>query len=272
MIKIRTKTKNTSLPLSQIKGSTKQRNKMAANMSRQFYTKLLSVSDGKSCSIENFCKNLNKLLNNKINFKIFKQENSKYKGNIQHNILGLKYGSDSSINLLIDGYKIFLPLDKNEQNITNIFTAIHEVRHLFDHVFNPKTNQHRLQNLYNKIDFETKKDNLTDMFLNYLDNPVKMKTFKKLVREKTDALPADITIDALQSIRNSLKSEINAYRDEIKCMAKGFGMWKNSFDIINIKLFLLQNAKFKSKLKFANKLLKEKLQNYRSANSASLNF
>ncbi len=272
MIKIRTKTKNTSLPLSQIKGSTKQRNKMAANMSRQFYTKLLSVSDGKSCSIENFCKNLNKLLNNKINFKIFKQENSKYKGNIQHNILGLKYGSDSSINLLIDGYKIFLPLDKNEQNITNIFTAIHEVRHLFDHVFNPKTNQHRLQNLYNKIDFETKKDNLTDMFLNYLDNPVKMKTFKKLVREKTDALPADITIDALQSIRNHLKTEINAYGDEIKCMSKGFGMWKNSFDIINIKLFLLQNAKFKSKLKFANKLLKEKLQNYRSANSASLNF
>ena len=232
---------------------------MAANMSRQFYTKLLSVSDGKSCSIENFCKNLNKLLNNKINFKIFKQENSKYKGNIQHNILGLKYGSDSSINLLIDGYKIFLPLDKNEQNITNIFTAIHEVRHLFDHVFNPKTNQHRLQNLYNKIDFETKKDNLTDMFLNYLDNPVKMKTFKKLVREKTDALPADITIDALQSIRNHLKTEINAYGDEIKCMSKGFGMWKNSFDIINIKLFLLQNAKFKSKLKFANKLLKEKL-------------
>ncbi len=272
MIKIRTKTKNTSLPLSQIKGSTKQRNKMAANMSRQFYTKLLSVSDGKSCSIENFCKNLNKLLNNKINFKIFKQENSKYKGNIQHNILGLKYGSDSSINLLIDGYKIFLPLDKNEHNITNIFTAIHEVRHLFDHVFNPKTNQHRLQNLYNKIDFETKKDNLTDMFLNYLDNPVKMKTFKKLVREKTDALPADITIDALQSIRNHLKTEINAYGDEIKCMSKGFGMWKNSFDIINIKLFLLQNAKFKSKLKFANKLLKEKLQNYRSANSASLNF
>ena len=271
MIKIRTKTKNTSLPLSQIKGSTKQRNKMAANMSRQFYTKLLSVSDGKSCSIENFCKNLNKLLNNKINFKIFKQENSKYKGNIQHNILGLKYGSDSSINLLIDGYKIFLPLDKNEQNITNIFTAIHEVRHLFDHVFNPKTNQYRLH-LYNKIDFEAKKDNLTDMFLDNLDNPVNMKTLKKLIRETIDTLPDDITIDALQSIRNHLKTEINAYGDEIKCMSKGFGMWKNSFDIINIKLFLLQNAKFKSKLKFANKLLKEKLQNYRSANSASLNF
>lgn len=258
MIKIRTKTKNTSLPLAQIKGSTKQRNKMAANMSRQFYTKLLSVSDGKSCSIENFCENLNQLLNNKINFKILKQSNSKYKGGIQHNILGLKYDSDSSINLLIDGYKIFLPLDKNEQNITNIFTAIHEVRHLFDHVFNPKTNQYRLH-LYNKIDFEAKKDNLTDMFLDNLDNPVNMKTLKKLIRETIDTLPDDITIDALQSIRNHLKAEINAYGDEIKCMSKGFGMWKNTFDIINIKLFLLQNAKFKSKLKFANKLLKEKL-------------
>ena len=272
MIKITTKSTNTSLSLQIIKGSPKQRNKMASRISRQFYTKLLSVSNSNSCSIKDFCENLNKLLHNKINFGIFKQENPKYKGSIKHNITGTTCNSNGIISLLIDGYKIFLPLDKNGQNITNKFTAIHEARHLFDHVFNPKTNQYRLQNLYGKIDFESKKDYLSDMFLDKLDNPVNMKKFEKSVRELTETMPDDITIDALQTIRNRLKSEINAYGDEMRSMAKGLGLFYNLPEIIITKIFLNDNAKFKQKLKFANALLKEKLESARSTHRQSLNF
>ncbi len=271
MIKIITITKNTSLPFSTIKGSAQKRNKTAAGLSKQFYTKLLSASNDKSCALEIFNDYLNNLLQNKIKFKVFPNVNHRYKGTIQRNIVGAEYDPKGTIRLLLEGFKIFLPLDKNGKNITNKFCAIHEARHLFDSACNPKTNQFRLQNLYEKIDFEAQKDNISNMFLDSLDKHVRMKDFKNSVRKLIKDMPDLISIDCLQTIRNSLKSEINAYGDEIKSMAKGAGIFYNLPEIITIKVFLHQNAKFKQKLQFANKLLKEKLANERKNHKALLN-
>lgn len=271
MIKIITRTQNTSLPFSIIKGSAQKRNKTADALSKQFYTKLLSASDDKSCTLEIFNVLLNNLLQNIINFKVLRKTNPKYRGTIKHNVTGTECDDNGIISLLVDGFKIFLPLDKNGKNITNKFCAIHEARHLFDAVCNPKTNQFRLQNLYEKIDFEAQKDNISKLFLDTLDNPIRMKDFKSSVRKLIEDMPDTISIDCLQTIRNSLKSEINAYGDEIKSMAKGSGLFYNLREILTIKLFLHQNAKFKQKLKFANKLLKEKLTNARNNHRMSLN-
>ena len=54
-------------------------------------------------------------------------------------------------------------------------------------------------------------------------------------------------------------------------MKKGFGYFKNFERIIYLEISLKQKAKFPQKLKFINRLLREKLASIRSANKELLN-
>ena len=66
-------------------------------------------------------------------------------------------------------------------------------------------------------------------------------------------IPNDVLIDGLQNIRNALQTEINAYKEEIKCLMKDYKF----LDALILKLFLNTNCKFKAKLKYTNQRLKE---------------
>ena len=274
MFKIITKTVNTTLPLYFIKGSTKQRNQMASNMSKKLYNEVKQHSNSTSCTIENFTNSLNKILNNKINFNIFPNDDPITSAKIKFNITGHKIDfSNNRFNIFVDGYNMYLPLDTEQKIIKNKYTAFHEVRHMFDHIFNPKTCIYRLNNMdgVNGEYLETKRAEIFDMFVYNLDQPVYMQKKKKTIIQKMNELPDRISIDILQDIRNHLKSEINAYNDEIKFMTKGLGIIKNFSEIKTNKLFLNKFAKFKSKLKFANNLLGEKIKTCRLKHKKSLN-
>ena len=56
----------------------------------------------------------------KIKFKVFPNVNHRYKGTIQRNIVGAEYDPKGTIRLLLEGFKIFLPLDKNGK-ITDVW-------------------------------------------------------------------------------------------------------------------------------------------------------
>lgn len=251
------------LPYFYSKGSEKQRMKMAANMSEKFFKELDNHSGGNCCLVNDFCKSLNKVLEPyKIMYTVEKEASRVNNASLAP-IAVPKVLGDGSLNIDYAGFKFLFPLNKGGDKITNKYPVFHEVRHFFDHISNPKLSQLRLNSIANNMALESRYDNLKNLFADDLLKPVDMKNFKSEVNAILAELPDDVAVDSLQKIRNRLKTEINAYGDELKFRARGIGIVKYFYDIVNLKMFLCTNAKFKTKLRFANKLLKERLEHVR---------
>lgn len=241
------------LPFSIVKGSVKSRKIMAEKQFKNFYKEINHYWNGKYCSVDILRETLDKqLYPNKINYVILNEENQKFAGSHGCSVK-VTPGENGELNLNHTGYKFLLPLDSTKNNILNKYTALHEARHFFDHLYNPKYSLIRCGKSINHEQSKEDYEKLHELFLTDLNKPIKMKSFKKDTEIILKRIPNDVLIDGLQNIRNALQTEINAYKEEIKCLMKDYKF----LDALILKLFLNTNCKFKAKLKYTNQKLKE---------------
>lgn len=248
-----------ALPFKIVKGSVPERNSKAETYFQQFYGRLAPACSEKSCSVENIRSAIEKTLApNKINVDFFKEENPNYGGSLG---TVAKFIPNNAGGMFINhsGYKFLLKQNYTAPNSINKYTAFHEARHFFDRLFNPKKNMLRCNGEVNHLGEKSGGDTLYGIFLSKQDNKGGMNEFKKTANLMIKSLPDDVLTDTLQSIRAALSGEISAYNAEIQCLIKD-----NKYaDALKLKMFLIKNCKFKSKLKFANEQLKDVLARQR---------
>lgn len=237
---------------------------IAGQLSSDFFAELDKHSYKQCCTVDDFKASLKKVLAPyKAEFNVKQEPFSDFKGTLNpyFSIEGI---DNKTTKMTCCGFEFRLPLDDEGGIITDKYCASHEARHFFDHLFNPKMNLTRFTNQYNNKSFDNNINKIRDMFFIDFEEPVFMKLFKSEVRKELEPVSDEIAIDVLQKIRYQLKTEINAYSDEMKFLKKGSGRIKNFFQISRLKNFLSNYAKFEKKLKFTNTLLQERLTNVRT--------
>lgn len=246
------------LPFEVIRGSEKERFKMSAELSSRLLTELSRVMYNDECSVEEFRKILDSVLAHyKINYTIQPNTSEYYRGSI-----GIAIDVTETENELLvqkTGFKFFLPM-KNSETICNKYTILHEAGHLFDHITNPKSQRMDFLKQYGDIDLADKVEMFKREFVqgNHYNKPLKLKEFKDKMRTLLVDIPNDVAIESLISIRNSIKTERHQYTLGIKNMLKS--PLENLEHILHDIFFLINYAKFKQRLRFANQLLKERFE------------
>lgn len=137
------------------------------------------------------------------------------------------------------GYDIYLPLNRSG-NITDKNIAIHESRHLFDRLCNPKYNVTRLSHL---LTDENKKD-ITKKTLDYLVDTqffnvplfenLEMNIFQKRALKKLEQFSNADKIRILQTARYKVISELNAYTDIEVYSIRSVGSEVRKIDTLNL--------------------------------------
>lgn len=266
-------------PLSYIKGSEIQRFEKAKNLTNQVFYNMRN-----NCGQNWNTKQLNEAIKKytdrfDINIIIENENNSNYFGSIEEIISVHSYKNSfeyimrnfgkMNIPILnepftlarIDGYKLYIRT--NNEKIENKYAVIHEVRHLFDHLCNPKIIGLLRRNIMVAAPKEQSKayNDIYEMFLDYKKYP----NFEpKEILKKLDIIPNYKKINILQGIRNTIKTEVNAYSQELREQCKE--PFTEIIDILNIVLNLHMDAKYSTKMKFINKLLKDCIKTERLNN------
>lgn len=252
------------LPLSILRGTEKQRYSLSNNYLKALREKVLN--EKYVLTLSDFKEMIYYVLpENNINLNIVEIKDKNLTGSLM--IEPQIKESPTKIDITQSGFVMQLPM-KNER-ITDKLTALHEARHFFDHICNPKTVVKRSYKLCENKKAYDKRFEIFEMFMrNYNDNIV-MKDFRQNVKGRVSELDSDVIIDLLQDLRGSLRTEINAYNDDIKLLMKN--PVKNFQKILNLWYFLNYQAKFKQKLKFSNQLLLEQINLKRKDLKNSLN-
>lgn len=239
------------LPFNLIKGNYLLRNSKAKLYYKNFYSELNPKCIKNRCQISDVEKALNKTLSPyKINYSIEPETDAGYLGS---HVSKIKISQSDYNEFLVNhvGYRLLLPIKKN--TIKNKYIVFHEVRHFFDYILNPKFNLLRCGNALNNKNIDIYYKELYDVFLIKLNQVKSKKHIEKDAKKIIHKIPKPIVIDALQNIRYILMSEINSYNAELTCLLKDGRV----IDYLNLKQFLLLNCKFKTKLSFIRKTLKE---------------
>ena len=111
---------------------------------------------------------------------------------------------------------------------------------------------------YKNVDEDNK--NLYDFFFEDIYEPISKKRVRTKANELIKKVPRPIAIDSLQKIRYTLITEINAYNEELLSLLKDGQI----FEYLRIKTVLGFNCRFKTKLAFVNKTLKDLIGQERS--------
>ena len=172
-----------------------------------------------------------------------------YRGKLQTRVVDLdKDGQKYTVHM---GYNMYLPMNKSGI-ITDKDVVIHESRHLFDKLCNPKYVVSRLSDLLlNEEKKEPTKNTLNylvytpfynvPLFKDFEMNIYKKKAFKKL-EQFTNAEKIRI----LQTARYQLLSELNAYSDIEVYSIKSVGSEIRQIDVLNLHnkiIFIEQELK-----------------------------
>ncbi|MCM1004385.1 MAG: hypothetical protein NC408_08600 [Candidatus Gastranaerophilales bacterium] len=250
------------LPFEEVRGSEKERFKKSAQLSSRLLTELSKVMHNNECSVDDFRKILDSVLAPyKINYSIHQNVSEHYAGS-----LGMEIDVAETANEILvqrNGFKFFLPM-RTPETINNKFTILHEAGHLFDHITNPKTQRMDFLKQYGDMDLADKVEVFKREFVegNHYDAPLNLNEFKDKIQRLLAEIPDDVAIESLMSIRNTIKTERHQYVLGIKKMLKN--PFENFERIVQEVFFLINYAKFKQRLAFANQLLKEKLASERS--------
>lgn len=262
------------LPLSVSRGTERQRFKKAKKYSNRLRKLLDKNSNGKECTLEKFKEALDKTLGeHHIDYRIDRNVSEKAAAQIGFETGGkyLEWEQEGfhfkTIDMSRSRYVLFLELDKTGKIIKNKYSALHEARHLFDHIFNPKTVTNRtckyeVSPSSTKPAFDGGKKELfydaQNTFSDFLSNrQLKATEFKELAKEKLEKLDDEMAIDVLQISRDTLKTEISAYRDTLIYLFRH--PIKNRKDFRSI-FKVIRKIESQKRLKTANELLRERLQ------------
>lgn len=264
-------TRKTKLPLEMCKGTEKERNALAAKYTKELMVGLDAISHKKLCYVTDFINLINKIVAPaKINFEIKPLEGKFNIFSMIQGAMGVKINYDkrlvtdkkgvyySILDRSIDGYKFLLHLSKNEKFIKDKYAALHEARHLFDHICNPKTIMPRFVTLRTA---QTKIEAYNKAHDSFLSDISSCKKIHKKTTKLLSILSNEEAVNCLQSIRSSLKTEINAYKDSVDYLSQS--PLKNIVQLEATYEFLLTHN-YKKRLKLANEMLAQYLSKARN--------
>lgn len=262
------------LPLEICRGNVKQRYKLAADYNDRFVKMMDKYSHSKRIlDVDIYKKCLDEtLFPHRINYEITRQEDF-WAGTLEpvYDVV-MRDNTNNSAFINNTGFKIYFKLDDSGKYILNKHIAVHETRHLFDHICNPKTNNLKCNEEFNSIaDIDKFCYEINDMtFRNKgLISPYEksfLESYKFKLCDNLEKLHPYLQIEVLQKIRYSLQTEINAYSDEIKYLKSGgvINRLKNIVNIYLYKEFLNKQMRFQDKLEIVNGILKNIMLKERS--------
>lgn len=295
MLKIyRTISPGAKFPFNVLKGSESQRFAKAKQMT-DLMRKKMDIIDENIWSVDN----LEKVLNNftseyDINYKIVPERDPYYGGSLSPNyeikntdvskFFKEKFGVELPnkpifktpfIHINLDSFDIKMNLSNDNKLIEDKYAAIHEVRHFFDHLFNPKMSNYRSADIFKytppmKYIYSDEYKYILDKFMNPLEKKDSMKEFKREIEHHMRVFPIDLRITLLQCIRSHLKLENNAYIQQLKAYSLDAIKYFDLRGIIDMISFIRRDMRFNEKLKFVNKYLKECVEFERSNNKSRI--
>lgn len=249
------------LPFSKIKGSVASRNRLAAEYNTRFCREINKYCKNGVCELEKYKEVLDKVLYpDKIHYMIKNETTDKFSGGLNSTINITRANTDGGIKINHTGYEIKVRYI-NGKALADKYTLIHETSHLFDRLINPKYTLYRFQSIINNPKEEALHNEINDMFLVNLNEPVKMEILKQKTNKILENLSSETAIDTLQRLRYKLLSEINAYKNEFRAVFRD-----NPINSVSMLIHLCRNFKFKSKLKYVNNALKNRLSTEREVN------
>lgn len=240
-------TNGAKLPLKISRGSESERLKMSQKMTNRLIKK---VDSKKNITFEDLDNWINEILApEKINFRIIEHEDTSCKGSSElvHNI---KTDNAELLDVDIEGYLI--SIDKNSDDSVNKIVAIHEFGHLFDSIYNPKFNSLTNIKLFFIKGIKPQTDVIRELFSRSIFKYDE--SFITIINKLLSTIPDEYAIDTLQLARRKLITEKQQYRNSIKYVMKNLD-FENTINIFD----KYKSFNFNKKLKFANKLLKERL-------------
>lgn len=246
------------LPFDIVKGDVGVRNNKADKYWKRFLNEYVKEDNS---SIDYYKKCIDKALEpNVINYKILPEERE-YSGSIGVNV-SLSPHENGGLYINHYGYKLSLPIEDTTNLIKNPKTAVHEARHFFDYLFQPKIAALRAKYLVNKRECDADVEDLRTNILETILAKFKKNVFEKNANDIIDSLPKDVAIEALQKCRYSLKTDKNAYRGEILYLLKTNPL-KNMDEILGMIKFC-RNCHFQTRIKFVEAKLKTLISQVRA--------
>lgn len=263
--------KNVRFPYEYIKGSEKQRFFKAQEAANDLFEKM-QKKYGDVWTLQDIREEIDNLPY-KIKCKVVKEDKKGYMGNLKEivSVEFKKFMETKKLNeqnkksiipyleVSLNGFELKLRTDKS--NSINKFTAIHEIRHLFDRLYSPKFCVMRRNTLAASTDEQYNAwDKIRDLLFDF-NKEISMKKIKNEVKNNLQIISDDKRIDILQGFRNKLKSEKNAYHQEMGAYMENHEFIK----MIDCFLYIHDNAKLNSKIRFLNKLIKNYIKTERNA-------
>lgn len=207
---------------------------------------------------------------NNLNIKITNLENSDKKAMIS-SVINLYHWTDKPNDYFADylGYNLEVKKDKGKLDCAHT-TLVHETRHLFDMLCNPKYKMARHYKDFNNKELMEQYSDIKrfitepDLYKPEQIFGIKFSTFEKQLRKKLWGLKNTEAIDILQISRYHLKSERNAYIDSANYELKKYDFSMNILlAYLKLRKDINDRFHFLEKEKVLNKLLKEYISNER---------
>lgn len=250
---------NTLLPFNLVRGNVKERNAKSWQYWNKFLDKFMQTEE---CTVDTFKNAIDSAIEpNKINYNLFKEKSLKFNGSTGIDVILLPH-ENGGLYVQRIGYKINLPISRDGKTILNKLTAVHEARHIFDYLLQPKMACFRGIELYLNERCDDDVDALKDLTLKDVGNKFSKKDFEKKFNNILEKLPDNVAIEALQKLRTSLMTEINASNCELKYLIRSNPL--KNFEKILHKYMFYNNCNFKTKEKFVSMKLKELLEKARN--------
>lgn len=233
------------LPLENSRGTEAERFAKSRQLSKQLLTEL---EKGSIYTNEFISNAISKILA-PYNIKVTFEENRKNTTRGEHRSNIKAKATDKGVLVEVTGHVIGLPPDAKERNK---YTVLHEAGHIFDSAFNPKSMRCDFIKLIREYEIKDSLQEIRNKFLNISN----LRKLKKETPQTLKEIPDEYVIDNLQDIRYCLKTEINQYKIGLINMLKD-----KDISLITFieELILYSQLKFNQKLRFTNKLLKERI-------------
>lgn len=249
------------LPYRMAKGSELERFKRAEASNKQVFNLIKGKAEGDYVSLDDIKEALYSKLYVMITCLISKEFRD------GASILGGTTLLQSKFTKELSGYEILLPIQNNDSiHIQDLHVVIHEFRHLFDMINNPKINQRKIAcSAFSDGAFK----------LDYMDSIYNSKIYTRKKYDKNaiqcaiEMLLAPFSkeeqIDVMQLVRYRLKMEYNAYKEASNIQRELKRLYGDKFD--KDDYIPVREFNFPKKIRLLEDTLKQLISEYRTENN-----